>query len=190
MAPPKRQCVARSTTTGKQCQKAAIKGGTVCPSHGGASPKVAANAAVRAEVMNWGLGDTNVDPGELLLRLVTQAGARAERYGAELGRIVGESESLEKALIESAWGEFGKQGEFVKGLVRLEGEERDRAATFATKAIAAGLAERQVRIAERQGAQVVALLRAFAARLGHDPADPGVIEAMTTELRAITGGAA
>jgi hypothetical protein len=30
--------------------------------------------------MNWGLGDSTVDPGEVLLRLVTQSAARAERY--------------------------------------------------------------------------------------------------------------
>jgi hypothetical protein len=48
----------------------------VCRFHGGASPHVASKAAVRAEVMSWGLGDTNVDPGEVLLRLVTQSAAR------------------------------------------------------------------------------------------------------------------
>ncbi len=185
MAPPRHQCVAKSTTTGQRCQKGAIKGGTVCITHGGSTRKVAANAAVRAEVMNWGLGDTNVDPGEVLLRLVTQSAARAERYAAELAEHVAGSETLQKALIGQAWGEFGPQGEFIKGLVILEAQERDRCAAMATKAIAAGLAERQVRIAERQGAQVVQLLKAFAQALGHDPADPAVVEVMTRELRAI-----
>jgi hypothetical protein len=30
--------------------------------------------------MNWGLGVTKVDPGEVLLRLVTQSAARTEMY--------------------------------------------------------------------------------------------------------------
>jgi hypothetical protein len=61
-----------------QCQ--AIPGGTVCRWHGGAASQVKVKAAIRAEVMNWGLGDSYVDPGEVLLRLVTQSAAPAERY--------------------------------------------------------------------------------------------------------------
>jgi hypothetical protein len=41
-------------------------------------------------------------------------------------------------------------GEAIRGLADLEAKERERCANFATKAIAAGLAERTVRIAERQ----------------------------------------
>jgi hypothetical protein len=33
--------------------------------------------------MSWGLGDSHVDPGEVLLRFVTQSAARAERYAQE-----------------------------------------------------------------------------------------------------------
>jgi hypothetical protein len=49
----------------------------VCRWHGGAAGQVKAKAAVRAEVLNWGLGDSHVDPGEVLLRLVNQSAARA-----------------------------------------------------------------------------------------------------------------
>ena len=42
-------------------------------------------------------------------------------------------------------------GEAIRGPADLEAKERDRCASFATKAIAAGLAERTVRVAERQG---------------------------------------
>jgi hypothetical protein len=65
----------------RQAMKAkAIPGGTVCRWHGGAAGQVKAKAAVRAELLGWGLGDATVDPGEVLLRLVTQSAARAERY--------------------------------------------------------------------------------------------------------------
>ena len=79
MSVPVVQCRATSRA-GKQRKNKAIPGGTVCRFHGGASPDVASKAAVRAEVMNWGLGDTKVDPGEVLLRLVSQSAVRAERY--------------------------------------------------------------------------------------------------------------
>jgi hypothetical protein len=49
--------------------------------------------------------------------------------------------------------------EAVRGLAKLEAEERDRCANFAAKAVAAGLAERQVRLAERQGALMASTFR-------------------------------
>lgn len=55
--------------------------------------------------------------------------------------------------------------EAVRGLARLEAEERDRCASFAAKAVAAGLAERQVRLAEQQGMLLVAAIRAILADL-------------------------
>jgi hypothetical protein len=41
-------------------------------------------------------------------------------------------------------------GEAIRGLAELEAKERERCASFASKAVAAGIAERTVRIAERQ----------------------------------------
>ena len=46
------------------------------------------------------------------------------------------------------------------GLADLEAKERDRCANFATKAIAAGLAERTVPVAERQGQLMVEMVQA------------------------------
>ena len=55
------QCVAKART-GKRCKNKAILGATVCRLHGGASPKVKANAAIGAEVMSWGLTEAHEDP--------------------------------------------------------------------------------------------------------------------------------
>jgi hypothetical protein len=43
----RRQCTAKSTTSGERCGKAAIKGGTVCATHGGSAPQVRRKAALR-----------------------------------------------------------------------------------------------------------------------------------------------
>lgn len=145
-----RECGGRRKN-GSKCHAPAIRGGTACWRHT-PNPKARAMAAVRAEVTRWGLGDTHVDPGEVLLRLVSQASARAERYAQELEQLVGESENLRDALVREAYGEFGPVGEYVRGLALLEAQERDRLANFAAKAIAAGLAERQVRLAEKNAA--------------------------------------
>jgi hypothetical protein len=146
--------------------------------------------------MSWGLGDTNVDPGEVLLRLVTQSAARAERYAMLLEEAYEAAERLKQAhdagaqieapgdeladtaetarrdldrifntggvaaLVGNTYGaakDVGVyvNGEVIRGLADLEAKERERCANFATKAIAAGLAERTVRVAERQGQLMV-----------------------------------
>lgn len=110
--------------------------------------------------MAWGLGDTTVDPSETLLRLISQSASRVRRYADELERLVEESPNLRDALVGDAYGEFGKTGEYVKGLALLEATERDRLAGFSAKAIAAGLMERQVKLAEHHGALIADVLRA------------------------------
>jgi hypothetical protein len=52
-------------------------------------------------------------------------------------------------------GELYKRGEYIRGLAVLEAQERDRCANFATKAVAAGLAERTGCVAYRQGQLMV-----------------------------------
>lgn len=184
---------------GRPCGNWAIKGGTVCPNHGGKAPQVKSKALVRAELANWRLGDATVDPGEVLLRLVSQSSARADFYASLLqeayeaaerlayqedepqvedgGRATESRKSAQEdlhrifnhggvaALIGNTYGavkDVGvyETGEAIRGLAKLEAEERERCATFATKAVAAGLAERQVRLAERQGEMLASLVRA------------------------------
>lgn len=146
------RCSGRKTN-GEPCKGWRVPGATVCRRHL-PNPQAKANAAVRAEVLGWKLGDTTVDPGETLLRLLSQSRWRAERYASRLGEIV-EEHGLEEALVGESWvmsdnGSLQKVGEYVKGLAQLEAAERDRCAKFAAQAIAAGLAKRQVELAERQ----------------------------------------
>lgn len=165
----KHRCTGRNRQ-GHQCARWAIPGGTVCKLHGGGAPQVRALAEIRSEVLNWKLGDSTVDPGETLLRLLSQSRWRAERYAARLAEIV-EEHGLEEALVGESWvmsdnGTLQKVGEYVKGLAQLEAQERDRCAKFATQAIAAGLAERAVRLAERQGALIEQVLSTVFTELG------------------------
>lgn len=73
--PGKRQCTAKSTTTGNRCTKAPIKGGTVCATHGGSAPQVRKKAALR--LLNL------VDPAiAVLAREMVQADKSADRQRA------------------------------------------------------------------------------------------------------------
>jgi hypothetical protein len=169
------QCSANAKSTGKRCTRPAIWGGKVCPVHGGAAPQVKARAAVNAELARWGAGDTTLDPGMVLLRLVTQSANRAEFYAGLLEeQYVAAAEGAETASLPAKVGELigykyalAKDGtavpieEAIRGLVQLEGQERDRCGTFAAKAVAAGLMERQIKMAEKQGEFLAEFMRAI-----------------------------
>lgn len=51
MASGSQRCSARSKTTGNQCLRPAIRGGTVCRYHGGAAPQVMAKAEERLKAL-------------------------------------------------------------------------------------------------------------------------------------------
>jgi hypothetical protein len=184
------RCSAISKHSGEQCKRKAIPGGTVCRYHGGNAKQVKAKAAIRAEVMTWGLGDTHVDPGEVLLRLVTQSAARAQRYASELEQLV-DDEGLAAAFvgeieIPTKHGGY-KAGEYIRGLAQLEAQERDRCASFATKAVAAGLAERTVRIAERQGQLMVEMVQAALREVDLSPEQASAFKAaLARQARDLT----
>ncbi len=176
LKPGQVQCKATIRATGEQCQLPAIKGGAVCRVHGGSAKRIAAKAAVRAELMHWGLDDEaqREDAGEVLLRLMTQSSNRVKFY----------SELLEQQYAKAAEGQENTElptginaligheyaldhdgtkvpvKEAIRALVELEGIERDRCATMASKAVAAGLAELEVRLHIRQQEMLAEVLRA------------------------------
>lgn len=186
-------CTSLSKRSQQLCRGPALRGTDKCPSHGGkAIERAKAEGQVRLEAMKWGLGDSTVDPGEVLLRLVTQSAARAEKYAAVMGQLVAEHDGdLRKALTANTYtvGEDGsatKTGEYVRAMARLEADERDRCATFATKAVAAGLAERQVRLAERQGAMLAQVIKAILDDLGLTAAQQALVgEVVPRHLRSV-----
>jgi ribosomal protein L35AE/L33A len=94
---PAVRCKAVSKSSRKQCRNRAIKGGEVCRIHGGAAPAVKAKAVVRAVLLDWRVGDALDDPGEVLLRLVTQSRKRADLYAHLLQEAFDAAERLKQA---------------------------------------------------------------------------------------------
>jgi hypothetical protein len=220
---------------GEPCGANVIAGTTACPRHSGKKlAKAKAEGAVVVELQRWGLGDTTVDPGEVLLRLVSQSAARCELYAGLLGEAFAAADRMRaaheaQALVAAPEAEGGEGpedpavqaaradlerifntggvaalighrydadrdgrvfpvDEAIRGLARLEAEERDRCANFAAKAVAAGLAERQVRLAEQQGALVAGVFRRALDAAGLSAEVRAAVEAaLVREIQAVAG---
>lgn len=85
---------------GEPCGANVIKGTTGCRRHAGKRPeKAKAEGAVVTELRRWGLTSQAdlVDPGQTLLKLVTQSAARADLYGSLLGEAFDAAERLRAA---------------------------------------------------------------------------------------------
>lgn len=82
-----RRCTGKSTRRKSRCNRAAILGGTVCPTHGGQLPRVKAKAKERllaAEAIKaWGLGQAR-DPERVMAELACIAFSQlSDRYGPD-----------------------------------------------------------------------------------------------------------
>lgn len=238
----RRLCGAKKKRGGV-CKAFAVKGAMRCRMHLG-NRIARANAVVRAEVSDWVMGEQTDDPGEVLLRLVTQSARRVQRYSRLLEQAYEAAERLRSALehndllikpepelqhddegepidgsdfehpaaqaaredLERIFNHGGvaalvgnvytstpsgavfATGEAIRGLAKLEADERDRCAGFAAKAVAAGLAERQVRLAERQGAMLEMVLSGVLAKLGlSDEQIDQVPDLIEAELALVAG---
>ena len=222
------RCSAKSKQSGKQCKNWAIRGGTTCRLHGGSAPQVVAKAAIRAELMDWGITDQKESPEELLLRLMTQSYNRSQLYARLLQEAYEAAERLARldltpealademprdgnadgsteaqraideldrifstggvaALIGHTYGaakDVGVYvtGEAIRGLAKLEAEERDRCANLAAKAVAAGLIKKQTDLANIVGEMLVKSLQAVLDRVGLNEEQKQQIKA---ELRTL-----
>lgn len=95
--------------------------------------------------------------------------AAAQQANADLDRIFntgGVAALVGQTYSASNTGSVYATGEAIRGLAQLEATERDRAARFAKLALDAGIAERQVRLAEKQTAIVEKALLATLDDLG------------------------
>lgn len=152
-----------------------------CKLHGGATPNHSVNAArVQAEQallraqQTYGL-PVDVEPGEALLGLVRVAAGIVAWLGAQIAQLQAEDLTVDGRT---------------HPLVSLYLEERKHLTQVSKDTLAAGVAERRVRLEEAQGQLLVGLLERIIRRLGADPMDPAVRDIVREELTAIEGGQA
>ena len=182
---------------GKVCNGKPYRGSTLCRRHL-PNPKSRRYADIRAELQMWTTTDELEDPNQVLLRLMSQSFRRAAYYGWLLEQSQEKAGPELEAMLSTVVGTVkkaaGSEGhifdseEAVRGLVSLEGQERDRAARFAKLAIDAGIADRIVRLEEAKAAEVVALIRRVLLAAGVDPTSEIVSRAVHRELLALDAG--
>ncbi|PZR55252.1 hypothetical protein DNL40_02455 [Xylanimonas oleitrophica] len=184
----------RSGAPDEPCTKYPIRGGTHCDTHGGRAPQVKAAAARRAEaarlekaaadllVEAYGDDVPKVDPTEAILRAVSWKHAEV----LALRRMVADLEERERV-----WGvtkdvqggkDSGTTFEAKTNIWWAKLGEAERALVdFAAKAIAAGVEERKVRLAEQQGDLVSIALR----RILDGLLEALVVAGLTPAMRAV-----
>lgn len=176
----RREC-SKNTRRGKiRCHGIAIAGLDACKIHSGEKIDKA-KARGKANLMRAAFAEIPasefVDPGEVLLWAVTVAA----RQVAWLRGLISDQLKADGTGIDS---------DSIAALVKLEQDERRELARAAKTALDAGIAERQVRMAERVAEQLIAVLRGVVTELGHDANDPKVAGICRRQLELVTGGAA
>lgn len=173
-----------------------------CRRHGGASPKaemagVVTLARREATVMGQPL---DIEPGEALLECVRISAGEVQYASdriAELDpeQIVGPVVSTRPLKREKGAESSTKRVEEHAGpalhiWILVRQQSMDRLVNYSRIALAAGIEERRVRVAESQAQTFAEAMRRLAVALGFDPADPKVREAMRGSLTLIQGGQA
>lgn len=115
----------------------------------------AAERLATAELAAAASGDDHTDDARMALAQVMATGGVAALVG--------------RTRAGDGKGGVVETGEQIRALAALEQSERKLAADFAAKAVAAGIAERQVRLAERQADLMVAIVAGSLRELGLDP---------------------
>ncbi|MHB8573562.1 MAG: hypothetical protein ACYDAY_11525 [Candidatus Dormibacteria bacterium] len=149
----KETCPATSKTTGNQCRnRAGFKTDHVgfghCHLHGGRTEKIDPKILARAECARLGV-PVEVDPHQALLDMVWEAAGNVAFYRQRVQQLADDELTSRTKL----------GAEQLQGLVTLYNDERKRLADFAKACIAAGIAERAVRLAESQADAMVALVQ-------------------------------
>lgn len=160
------QCIAHRRD-GTQCHNHAIRGAHVCRMHGGTAPQVQAAARRRLEaeqaaeaVVTFGL-PRDVDPHVALLEEVHRTAGHVAWLASKIGDFDSDGE-----LVQMNVGPGGALQVVPSVWVELYQTERIHLARVCKAALDAGVAERQVRLAEQQGQLLAQVIQGVLQDLG------------------------
>lgn len=197
------QCVARSSTSGQQCRRSAIKGATVCGHHGGNAPQVRAAAARREAqarlerfAAKFATPD-DVTPEQALLGQVALAAGMVNYCQGVIADLEPRAMTFGISKVQDQQSGQGRQGRdttYESGVnpwLELLDKWHKNLVSAAFTAIKAGIEERRVQLAEREGELFAGAIRQILDSLHLTPEQESLVpEVVPRILRSISGGAA
>lgn len=177
------ECAGDSKRSKVRCHQPAITGTDRCRMHAGEKASVA-RAKGDANMAAWSLEVAAelppLHPHDRMLALIQLTSYRHAVYAEELRQLyVAEGAG---ALVGSTWtagrgGESVQTGEQIRGLTKLEGDERDKLARYLKAAHDMGIATQVIELAQGQAEIVVLAFRAALEAAGASllPADRAVM---------------
>lgn len=195
---PSQRCAAKAKSTGVQCARFAIMGGTTCRVHGSGNKrsKLAAKrnveeAAAKAAMVTLGL-PVDGSATDLLLGEVRWATGHVQWLRGKVQEL--DPQMLVWGTTKVVVSEDGRdttQAAAASMWYELYDRERKHQATLLALALKSGVDERRVRLAESQGEQVAAAIKAILADLGLTAEQQAAApEVASRHLRLLAGGAA
>jgi hypothetical protein len=198
---------------GDRCHASAIRGTNACRTHGGQSTDVLKAKGAALDAWRAVPGRPGVSPSEAVMAMLHMSWARVHLYASLLERQVSEAQSLEGGglgLGDGADPELGPgaglightrsgvkdigifaTGEAARGLTLLEEKERDRTVRFAKTAHDMGIADREIKLAEQQGALMAGAINRILDALELSPSQrarvPSVVPGVLMEIAGEAG---
>ena len=193
------QCTATAHRTGQRCGRAAITGATVCYVHGGAAPAVKAAAARRvaeakaaAQVTRLG-ARTDISPADALLDLVHWTAGEVAYWRTQVEALDREALTWGVTRIKDGGQDYGTTAEARPNVAYVMlTQSSDRLASYCVAALKAGVDERRVQLAQRQGEVTADVLRSVLAVMfelvvgtlrGEGIAQARIVDALTVAWR-------
>lgn len=196
---------------GGRCHQPAIAGLDRCRMHCGLAVEVAEAQGAAMDAWNATYGRPAVDPAQAVIGMLNLAVFRANFYASLIEeQVLAAQEARDEeddpyskgappvgegaGLIGHTYAadkEYGvyASGEAIRGLVLLEGQERDRVVKYAKTAHDMGIAERHVRVAEQQAQQLAGAIRQILTGLNLSTEQQALVPTLVpTVLRAIATG--
>ena len=182
---------------GSPCRTHPVPGLTVCRLHGGATP-VPKNAATRRLAAAKAATDvarfnarTDLDPADALLDLVHYQAGIVHYWRDRIEQIAADDLEWGTTKVKTGGDDEGTTDEAKPNIayVMLREAQHDLA-TYAAATLKAGVAERQVRLAEAQGAMLATAIRAILDALNLTPDQQALVPTVVpAQLRLLTAAA-
>ncbi len=192
------QCKAKAKGTGEQCKRRPSPGLDVCVKHGAGSPRSreasarkVAEARAEQAVRTYGL-PLNVSPTDALLQEVQWTAGHVAWLRARVQEIE------QDALVWGITKRDNKSATEFEGVdeteeakpniwLELYARERKHLVDVCKAALAAGVEERRVKLAEQQGSLLAGVIKGILGDLGLSPEQQAlVVEVVPRHLRAVS----